>query len=307
MKSGWSWYVIVLVVLNIIGCTALLWGTSRKRADGNDGTKGTGHVWDGDLTEYDKPLPRWWINLFYLTIAFAIGYLIIFPGFGAFKGTSGWTSQRAHDEDKAAATARLAAAFRPFDGKPIDELARDPQALQLGRSIFSNNCATCHGSLGQGAIGYPDLTDQSWEWGSTPDEVLHTVLDGRNAQMPAWAPTLISMGGDLAVEDVILFVQSRTDHSLSTTNENAIARGAKLFAAVCSACHGPEAKGNPLVGAPDLTDDYWLYGRSRASIRTGLQQGRQGTMPAHRALLGETRARLAAAYVWSLSHRPATP
>jgi cytochrome c oxidase cbb3-type subunit 3 len=101
-------------------------------------------------------------------------------------------------------------------------------------------------------------------------------------------------------------VLSLTDHSLAATNEDAIARGAKLFASVCTACHGPEAKGNPEVGAPDLTDDYWLYGRSRAVIRTGLQQGRNGVMPAHRELLGETRARLAAAYAWSLSHHETT-
>lgn len=306
MKAGWSWYVIALVALNIIGCLVLLWYTSRRRTDGK-GEEATSHVWDGDVTEYDKPLPRWWINLFYITIAFTAVYLVLFPGLGDFTGTKGWTSQRAHDADKAAAAAKLATTFRPYDGKPIDELARDPQALKLGKAIFGNNCATCHGSLGQGAIGYPDLTDQVWHWGGTPDDVLHTVLDGRNAQMPAWAPTLTSMGGQYAVDDVATYVLSLTDRSLSATSEDAIARGAKLFASVCSACHGPDAKGNPQLGAPNLTDDYWLYGRSRAVIRTGLQQGRNGVMPAHRQLLGETRARLAAAYAWSLSHHEAAP
>jgi cytochrome c oxidase cbb3-type subunit 3 len=305
MSSGWSWFVIALVVLNVAGCLVLLWYTSRPRKDGTDGTAGTGHVWDGDLSEYDKPLPRWWINLFYITIVFTVAYLVIFPGFGAFTGTEGWTSQRAHDADKAATTARLAETFRPYEGQPIDVLARDPSALKLGRAIFGNNCATCHGSLGQGAIGYPDLTDQIWHWGGTPDDVLHTVLQGRNAQMPPWATTLKSMGGDNAVDDVATYVLSLTDPSLLATNEAAVARGGKLFANVCVACHGPNAKGNPQLGAPDLTDAYWLYGRSRAAIRTGLEQGRNGVMPAHAPLLGETRARLAAAYAWSLSHTAA--
>jgi cytochrome c oxidase cbb3-type subunit III len=307
MSTGWSWYVIALVALNVIGCVVLLWKTSRGRSPGGAGPEGTSHVWDGNITEYDKPLPRWWINLFYLTIVFALVYLVLYPGLGAFKGTSGWTSQRALEQDKAETSARLAATFKPYDGKAIDVLARDPKALQLGRSIFSNNCATCHGSLGQGAIGYPDLTDQIWHWGSSPDDVLRTVLDGRQAQMPVWSQTLTSMGGAYAVDAVITYVLSLTDSSLLATNGDAVSRGARLFAAVCAACHGPDAKGNPQLGAPNLTDDYWLYGRSRAAIRTALEQGRNGVMPAHRELLGATRARLAAAYAWSLSHPEAKP
>jgi cytochrome c oxidase cbb3-type subunit III len=306
MNTGWSWYVIALVALNVAGCVFLLWVTSGKRESGK-GAESTGHVWDGDLREYDKPLPRWWINLFYITIVFSIGYLIWFPGAGNFAGTSGWTSQRAHDADKAAANARLEVTYKPFEDQPIDVLAQDAAALRLGRAVFSNHCATCHGSLARGAVGYPDLTDRIWQWGGSSDAVLHTVLNGRNAQMPAWSSTLQSMGGANAVEDVTTYVLSLTDQSLLATNEVAVARGAKLFANVCTACHGPDAKGMPALGAPDLTDNYWLYGRSRNAIRTGLEQGRNGAMPAHLPLIGETRARLAAAYVWSLSHGDVAP
>ncbi len=307
MSSGWSWYIIALVAVNVVGCVLLLWSTSRKRGHEGADPQATGHVWDGNITEYDKPLPRWWINLFYLTIVFALVYLVLYPGLGAFHGTSGWSSTHALEQERAETSARLAATFKPYAGKPIDVLARDPQALRLGRSIFSNNCATCHGSLGQGATGYPNLTDQIWHWGGSPANVLQTVLDGRQAQMPVWAPTLTSMGGKYAVDAVITYVLSLTDPSLRATNGDAVARGAKLFASVCAACHGANAKGNPQLGAPDLTDDYWLYGRSRAAIRTALEQGRNGVMPAHRQLLGETRARLAAAYAWSLSHHETAP
>jgi cytochrome c oxidase cbb3-type subunit 3 len=301
MKSGWSWYVIALVVLNVVGCVVLLLYTSGKQSKG--GAEGTGHVWDGDLREYDKPLPRWWINLFYITIVFSIGYVVWFPGMGNLAGTSGWTSQREHDADTAATNAKLAETFRPYDGKPLAALAQDPAAMRLGRSVFSNNCATCHGALAQGAPGYPDLTDNVWHWGGSADDVLQTVLNGRNAQMPAWKGTLTTLGGEGAVDYVTTYVLSLTDKSLLATNGESVARGGELFAKVCSACHGPEARGNPQLGAPDLTDDYWLYGRSRAAIRTGLEQGRNGVMPAHLPLIGETRARLAAAYVWSLTHK----
>lgn len=300
MSTGWSWYVNVLVISNIVGCAFLLWWTS-KGAKGVTGHDNTSHIWDGDITEFDKPLPRWWINLFYLTIVFSIGYLIWYPGMGSFKGVSNWTSAAEHAAEKQASDARLATLFQPYEGKPIDELARDAQAVELGRAIFGNNCATCHGATGQGAIGYPNLTDTIWHWGGTPADVLQTVLKGRQAQMPAWGDTLASMGGTTAVEDTVTYVLSLTDPSLQATNGDAITRGTRLYANVCAACHGPEATGNQALGAPDLTDDYWLYGRSRAAIREAIEKGRNGVMPAQEGLLGETRARLAAAYVWTLS------
>ena len=161
---------------------------------------------------------------------------------GNFAGTSAWTSQKEHEAEKAEGDARLAETFRPYDGKPIDVLARDPQALALGRSIFDNNCATCHGSSGQGAIGYPNLTDAIWQWGGTPADVLQTVLQGRKAVMPSWSEVLKSMGGETAVDDVVSYALSLTDPSLAATSGAAIARGRKLFANVCAACHGPEAR-----------------------------------------------------------------
>lgn len=300
MSAGWSWYVNLLVVLNIAGCTLLLWWTSRRRK-GVVERDSTGHVWDGDIAEFDKPLPRWWINLFYLTIFFSIGYLIWFPGMGSFAGVSGWTSRAQHEADKAAGDARLAETFRPYDDMPIETLAGDPAAVALGQSIFGNHCATCHGSSGQGAIGYPDLTDDNWQWGGSANEILQTVLGGRTAVMPGWSEALLAAGGETAVEDVVSYTLSLTDPSLNATNEAAVARGRGLFASVCAACHGVEAKGNAQLGAPDLTDDYWLYGRSRAAIREGIDRGRNGAMPAQQPLIGATRARLAAAYVWTLS------
>ena len=140
MSGGWSWYVIALIAVNIAGCVWLLWWTSRRRP-GDPKPEDTSHVWDGDLTEYNKPLPRWWINLFYLTIVFAIGYLVWYPGFGNFAGYGKWTSRVEHDRDAAKATATLEKTFAPYQGQPIDVLARDPQAVKLGSSIFGISTA----------------------------------------------------------------------------------------------------------------------------------------------------------------------
>jgi cytochrome c oxidase cbb3-type subunit III len=304
MTQGWSWYVIALVTLNIVGCVWLLWWTGRRKP-GDPAPTDTSHVWDGDITEYNKPMPRWWINMFYLTIAFAIGYLVLYPGLGAFAGTSGWTSASEHDAQQAADNRKLEATFARFAGQPIDVLARDPKARAIGRSIFGNTCAGCHGSTARGAIGYPNLTDDIWHWGSTPDHVLKTVLDGRDGVMPPWGQVLTGIGGDNAVDYTVAYVRSLSDPAQQ--KDFMPVRGKPLFDSVCAACHGASGKGNPDLGAPDLTDAYWLYGGSPEAIARTVRDGRHGIMPAHRALLGETRARLVASYVWSLSHPPNTP
>jgi cytochrome c oxidase cbb3-type subunit 3 len=297
MSSAWSWYVIALVALNIGGCVWLL-GWTGKRRPGDPKPTDTSHVWDGDITEYNKPMPRWWINLFYSTIVFSIGYLIYYPGLGAFHGTSGWTSAKEHDAKKAVEDQKLETTFSRYKDKTIDVLAQDPAALALGRSIFSHTCATCHGSSAQGAIGYPNLSDTIWHWGGSPERVLETVLEGREGVMPAWGQAL---GGDLGVTEVAVYLQSLRGE---TTDSLLASAGQDKFESLCAGCHGVDAKGNAQSGAPNLTDRYWLYGDSAETIKTSIADGRHGTMPSHRALLGETRARLVASYVWSLSNAP---
>ena len=306
MSTSWSWYVIALAALNLVGVSWLLWWTAKRRP-GDPKPEETSHYWDGDITEYNKPMPRWWIQGFYLGIVFGIGYLIWYGGLGDFPGVSGWSSQEEHARDKMARDATLAETFRPYDDKAVDVLAGDPVAVTLGRSIFANTCATCHGSSAQGAIGYPNLTDDIWHWGGEPQTILDTILDGREGIMPEWGKVLTGMGGDNAVDYVIAYVRTLASGDPSVRNDFMAARGKKLYDGVCVACHGVEGKGNQALGAPDLTDSYWMYGDSKESLYQTIAHGRHGVMPAHRELLGETRSRLVAAYVWSLSNPPAEP
>lgn len=293
MSNGWSLYVIALVVLNIIAYAWLIWWTGKRRP-GDPKPEDTSHVWDGNLTEYNKPMPKWWVNLFFITIIFSIGYLAWYPGLGAFAGTSGWTSAKAHDADKAEQDKKLAQTFGKYDGQPIDAIARDPEALRLGKAIFANTCATCHGATAQGAKGYPNLTDNIWHWGGTPDDILHTVLEGREGIMAPWEETL----GPQGVEQAAVYVQSLAGQRV----DSGLARAGKTqYDAICVACHGPDGKGNTALGSPDLTDDYWLYGGDFQSIKDTIAKGRHGSMPAHKDIVGETRARVVAAYVYSLS------
>lgn len=292
MSGFWSWFIITLVVLNIAGCAWLLWWTAKRRP-GDPAPEQTSHYWDGDITEYNKPLPKWWINLFWLTIIFSIGYLVWYPGLGNFAGYSGWTSAGQHDADVAAAEERLAPIFARFQGRAIDDLAGEPEAVALGRSVFGNYCATCHGSDARGARGFPNLTDGAWNWGGSPDQILTSIIDGREGVM---APMGAVLGSEQAITETVVYVQSlsgrRVDPQLA-------AAGRPRFM-VCAACHGMEGKGNPALGAPDLTDGVWTYGGDFEAIRHSIVNGRHGQMPAHGPIIGETRARLVGAYVWSL-------
>lgn len=305
MSGGWNGFVIALAAFNILGIAWLLWWTAKRRP-GDPRPEDTSHYWDGDITEYNKPMPRWWINGFYLAIAFGIGYLLWYGGLGTVPGAGKWSSTQEHAFDKAAANARLEETFAPFRDQPLPVLAANPGALALGRSIFSNTCATCHGSSAQGAVGYPNLADDIWHWGGEPERVLETVLDGREGVMPEWGKVLTGMGGPNAVDYVTAYVRSLGHDQATARRDFSASQGKALYDGVCVACHGVEGKGNVAMGAPDLSDDYWLYGSSREAIRKSIAEGRHGSMPPHRELLGETRARLVAAYVWSLSNQATT-
>jgi len=293
VSPAWSWFVIVFTVANILGCVWLLWWTRRMRGDKPEGET-TGHVWDGDLVEGNKPMPRWWINLFYITIVWGFIYLLWFPGLGAFAGVGGWTSRDKHAADVAAAQAKLEPVLAGFRGQPVAALATDPEAVELGRSVFANNCATCHGSDARGARGFPNLVDADWQWGGDPETVLATVLGGRQAAMPAMGAVL----GEAGVAATTAYVQSLSGQPVDV---NLAAAGSTHFQTLCVACHGADGRGNPLLGAPNLTDGTWLYGGDAATIAETIANGRMGQMPAHAALIGEDRARLAAAWVLAQS------
>ncbi|MEY3358743.1 MAG: cytochrome-c oxidase, cbb3-type subunit [Pseudomonadota bacterium] len=299
----WSYYVIALTAISLIGATWLLWVTSKKRHanDTQSSTETTGHVWDGDLSEYNKPLPRWWINLFYLTIVFAVGYLIWYPSADKVGGKGEWSSKGQHDAEKAKADAKLQALYARFNGKGIDVIAQDAAALTTGKQVYANNCAVCHGSDAGGAKGFPNLRDAIWKFDGSPEGILTTinggvnVEGGRAAVMPAMAAVL---GSEQAVTESAVYVQSLSGMKV---DETLAAAGSKSYATVCAACHGVDGKGNPALGAPNLTDNDWMYGSTLEDIKYGINNGRAGQMPAHLPLIGETQARLAAAYVYSLS------
>ena len=291
-NSGWSIFVAAITIVGLVACLILLMIASRRRVMAADNT--TGHVWDVDLREINNPLPRWWMWLFVITVVFGAIYLVLYPGLGSFPGTLGWSSTGQYKTEQQRAQEQIAQIFAGFKGKSAAELAKDSAAMGIGERLFGNNCAQCHGSDARGSKGFPNLTDGDWLYGGTPEIIAETITKGRTGVMP---PMAAAVGSAEDVKNVANFVLS-----LSGGAHNSVAAqlGKPKFI-VCAACHGPEGKGNPALGAPNLTDKIWLHGWGEAAIVAMINGGKTNVMPAFGERLSAEQIHVLAAYVWSLS------
>ena len=304
MSTFWSWYVSVLTIGTLL---ALLWLVLATRKGEKKGTtdQTMGHAFDG-IEEYDNPLPKWWFMLFIGTIIFAVAYLALYPGLGNWKGVlpgyeGGWTQVKQWQKEVDKADAQYGPIYAKYAAMPIAEVAKDEQALKMGGRLFSTYCSICHGSDAKGAVGFPNLSDSNWRWGGEPDTIKTTILHGRMAIMPAWG----SIIGDDGVKNVSAYVRSSLAGLPLPEGSNAdLQAGQTIFNSNCMACHGPQGKGMPMMGAPDLTHPAgWIYGSSLAQLQQTIRYGRNGQMPAQDAYLGNDKVHLLAAYVFSLSQQ----
>lgn len=289
MNDFWHIGVIVLTVASILGCLWLLFANAR----GTPGEGTTGHVWDDDLREYNNPLPRWWLNLFVITIIFAVGYLVFYPGLGNFAGTLGWSSKSEMQSRLEAVKSQRQSLYASLGDRDIAALAADPAIRPLGRELYLNNCAGCHGTDARGAIGFPNLADDAWLYGGTPEAIVASIANGRQGMMPGFQAMLDPQVADDLTDTLLNWHDAGFDPARRE-------RAMKTFATACAACHGATATGNPFIGAPDLTDEDWLYGSSREAVRHSILQGRIGKMPPHRDLMSEDDIRVVAAWVYGL-------
>jgi cytochrome c oxidase cbb3-type subunit III len=290
MTSFWSAWIIVLTSGTIIFFTWLLLANKKTGARKEDTP--TGHQYDG-IEEYDNPLPTWWFYMFLITIIWGIGYLIVYPGMGNYAGLIGWTSTGQHAESVAKAEAKHRAMFDRYLAMSIEEIADDPVVRRMGMRLFGNNCAQCHGADARGGYGFPNLTDNDWIYGGEAKTIETTIIGGRQAAMPAWGSVL----GDKGVEEVAAYVLKLNNHH---PDEALASAGEKHFKTYCVACHGPEGKGNPAMGAPNLTNGIWLYGGTAGEIAHTVRSGRNGVMPSFEKTLGPEKIHILAAYVYGL-------
>ena len=293
MSNFWHWYIALISVVSILACGLLLWMQSNARTPKGQKVELHGHVWDEDLTEYNNPVPRWWMWLFYITIVFSLGYLAVYPGLGNFAGTYNWTSTNEYEAEVKQADAEYGPLFDKYLKIDVVTLSKDAQANAMGQRLFLNDCAQCHGSDAGGARGFPNLRDKDWLYGGDASSIETSILNGRNGVMPALGA---AVGGEMGIKELTHYVRSLSGLS----HDAKLAEGGKAKFAICGACHGADGKGNTAMGAPNLTDAVWLYGSAEETIADTIRTGRNNMMPAQKERLGEARVHLLAAYVYSL-------
>ena len=360
MTFFWSSWITILSIACWVGILGVLLFVLKYKPDvEEDGT--TGHNYDG-IQEYDKPLPKWWLVIFFGSIVWGAAYWVFFPAIfpASWEGISTvevdgetvpWTSHselnselesnnkvftdnfeqsilmkaNATDATKTLAELNeLQTTLRRSESPPADlqtqidekvaklspaveKLAENPNALKVGSRLFLQNCSVCHGSNAKGATGYPNLTDGDWLYGGEAGNILTTLHKGRVGGMPAWRDQIGEDGVRAASEYVLSLSANNGNESNGDLDKTLVRQGAAIFKQQCALCHADDGKGMISAGAPNLTDNVWLYGGERETVRNTLRYGRAGVMPQWETKLGNERIMLLAAYVYSLSDRTTKP
>jgi len=321
MSNFWSIWVWVLTLGSLAGCVLLLRMCLKNFAGVEEG-ESMGHSFDG-IEELNNPLPQWWSTFFLVTIIWAVGYMALY-GLGGWSGLLGWKSSNQgilslaeskaksleyldkesgvlvqYDREVAAAELRFGPIFDAYAARTVEDLATDTDALKVGQRLFLQNCAQCHGSNAGGITGFPNLTDKDWLYGGTPADIKATLIYGRKAV--GMMPWKAALGGEQGVKEVAAYVVSLSGRSVNPE----LAKAGKAKFGMCAGCHGSEGQGSLAlgmpIGAPNLTDNIWLYGGSKRAVEYTIANGRAGVMPAFKETLGEDKIHIISAYVYSLS------
>lgn len=287
--------------------------SGHKEIDAVTGAETTGHVWDGDLKELNKPLPRWWLYVLYASIVWSIGYWVLYPTWPLVStythGMLGYSQRIEVARDIAAGKESQAKFVAAIAAKPIADIEKDPDLMEFvlrgGAAQFSNNCAPCHGRGAQGFKGYPNLNDDDWLWGGTVETIERTLRygvrsghpDTHDSAMPRFGVDQVLTSAQIS--DAADFVRSLSG---AKADPAAIERGKGIFAEQCAACHGVDAKGNQEMGAPNLADAIWLYGGEKSDVVETIRTGRAGigVMPAWEGKLDPVTIKMLTIYVHSL-------
>ena len=321
MSSFWNIWVWVLTLGSLVGCFILLRWCLKNFAGVEEG-ESMGHTFDG-IEELNNPLPQWWSTFFLLTIIWAFGYIALY-GLGNWTGLLGWKSSNQgimnlaeskaktleylaedsgvlvqYDREVAQADAKYGPIFDAYAARTIEDLSTDSEALKVGQRLFIQNCSQCHGSDAHGTTGFPNLADKDWLFGGTPEQIKESIMHGRKAVgMMSWAG---AVGGEEGVKEVAAYVISLSGRSVNAD----LAKAGKAKFGICAGCHGPDGQGSLALGlpmgAPNLSDNVWLYGGSQRAIEESIRNGRAGVMPPWNDILGEEKVHVISAYIYSLS------
>ncbi len=319
LTDFWSWWVILLTSISLVLCFWIITINLKNYTHVDEG-ESMGHEFDG-IEEINNPLPKWWTYMFYFILAWAIGYLIVYPGMGNYQGLFGWKSSNQgivtmaesrelaekakaegllvqFDQEVKKADEVFGPVFKAFADRSILDLAYDDEAYKVGQRLYLQNCALCHGSDARGSTGFPNLTDSDWLYGGKPEQIKATLMHGRVGAMPGWEASL----GEQGIQEMTEYVLKLSGRKV---NDKLAAAGEAKWA-LCAACHGPDGRGSVAhgldFGAPNLTDNVWLYGGSRRAVEETLRNGRNGVMPAWKDILGEDKIHVISAFVYRKAH-----
>ncbi len=296
VSGFWSYYIAAIALGGVAFCLWLIYTQRAWLKKKVEQTENTGHVWDGSLSELNNPVPRWW-TVFYVGLCiFALGYLVLYPGLGKYAGTLDYSSAKAVKQAQIELNDKIKPLYERYAGMSVPQIAHDPEAREIGQRLFLNNCAQCHGSDAAGGPGFPNLTDTDWLYGGSPEQILQTITKGRHGVMPAWS-------SQIKPDEAAAIAQYVRSLSGLASDPLRAVPGKRGFETYCVACHGAEGKGNTALGAPNLTDNVWLYGSSEATIVETILNGRSNEMPAQEGRLTADQIRMLAAWVWGLSNQ----
>jgi len=295
VSNNWSYFIAIAALVGIAWCVWLLFSQRAWLKTRVSQVEETGHVWDGNLTELNHPVPRWWTVMYLALCAFGLLYLWLYPGLGSYSGSLNFSAADELRRDQAALTERIQPVYQKYIDMDIPGIAADAQAQQIGQRLFLNVCAQCHGSDARGSGSFPDLTDGDWLHGGEPAQIEQTITQGRHGIMPPWKGVI----SPAEASDIAQYVRSLSGLAADALR---VVPGKRGFDTYCVACHNADGKGNTALGAPNLTDDVWLYGSSEASIVQTILNGRENIMPAQGRNLTPEQIRVLTAWVWGLSN-----
>ncbi|MBR1120940.1 cytochrome-c oxidase, cbb3-type subunit III [Bradyrhizobium lablabi] len=278
----------------------------------------TGHEWNG-LKELNSPVPRAVYFFLILSFLFSVGYWVLMPawplGVSYTKGLLGIDQRNVVTASLQEAALERSVWTKKIETEDFAAIQSDPRLMAIvretGGALFGDNCAVCHGVNAKGGPGFPNLTTGSWLWGGKPEDVFNTIRlginwtnpDTRVSQMPAFGRDQMLPRADIL--KVVSYVYSLSHPGAKELDPAKVDAGKALFAANCVTCHGENAKGNPELGAPDLTDGFWIYGGSLENIDTSVWGGRQGHMPSWENRLSNLDRKILTLYL--LDKRKAGP
>ncbi|CAK0761777.1 Cbb3-type cytochrome c oxidase subunit [Gammaproteobacteria bacterium] len=306
MTEFWSVWIIVLTLGTLLICAALIgWDVKQMEEEIANGQRSPDDFYDwGEVTAYDRPIPYGWLYSFYLCVFFALAYFFFYPALGRLPGVLHWTSESQYAQESTKHQAQYAESLNRYAQMSVPEIARNPEARHIGHQVFLLYCQNCHQAGGLGTLHYPNLTDQDWLWGGSPEKIEETISQGRTGVMPAWGALL----GDRGVEEVTEYVVALSGRF--PTDPKKVGAGRAKFEEYCSFCHAMNGAGDTRLGVPNLTDDIWLHidletvanvSLLETHLKRIISKGLNNLMPAHWEMVDKVKIRLLAGYVYSLS------